>query len=296
MTQLTLIMSLLILSVHCNTINNNNNNRVLLTSCAALLHGFDTRKDPLLNALIVCYSLEQVTQGMALAALALLDDVMGNDDVSSNAKSDNAKSNGKNWLDGGLKGLLDASSDSAVQPSCAEIASSAFEFFAELSKSVHSPATAQSPTSVSGSSDSTSSTDSSSGALVRSSTAVATTGVTDSTTVSTDDSSGTSGSELADSGSQEQPGKKKRVWPFGQKNRKHSHAEQLPPMGHDLVVQRCDHLSTGAKVVLNTVRLLRKRGASVRAAKARKAEGAYQWGGDTNLFKYLKLHFVKFAC
>ena len=34
--------------------------RVLLTSCAALLHGFDTRADPLLDALIVFYSMEQV--------------------------------------------------------------------------------------------------------------------------------------------------------------------------------------------------------------------------------------------
>jgi hypothetical protein len=274
------------------------NNRVLLTSCAALLHGFDTRKDPLLNALIVCYSLEQVTQGMALAALALLDDVMGNDESStdSNAKSGNGESgNGKNWLDGGLKGLLDASSDSAVQPSCEEIANSAFEFFAELSKSVHSPPTAQSPTSITRTSDLTSSTGSSSSgsssALARSSTAVATTG-TAAATDSSDSSSGSSSSEqLTGSGSQERTGKK-RVWPFGLKNRKQHAAEQQPPMGHELVVQRCDHLSTGAKVVLNTVRLLRKRGASVRAAKARKAEGAYQWGGGTNLFKHLKLRLA----
>jgi hypothetical protein len=269
------------------------NNRVLLTSCAALLHGFDTRKDPLLNALIVCYSLEQVTQGMALAALALLDDVMGNDEsnTDSNAKTGNGESgNGKNWLDGGLKGLLDASSDSAVQPSCEEIANSAFEFFAELSKSVHSPPTAQSPTSISGSSD-TASSNGSSSALVRSSTAVATTGTTTATD-SSDGSTDSSSKEVTDSGLQQQPGKK-RVWPFGLKNRKQHAAEQQPPMGHELVVQRCDHLSTGAKVVLNTVRLLRKRGASVRAAKARKAEGAYQWGGDTDLFNYLKF-FLSF--
>jgi hypothetical protein len=273
------------------------NNRVLLTSCAALLHGFDTRKDPLLNALIVCYSLEQVTQGMALAALALLDDVMGNDEsnTDSNAKTGNGESgNGKNWLDGGLKGLLDASSDSAVQPSCEEIANSAFEFFAELSKSVHSPPTAQSPTSISGSSD-TASSNGSSSALVRSSTAVATTG----TSTATDSSAGSSVSscsdQLADSGSQDRTGKK-RVWPFGLKNRKQHAAEQQPPMGHELVVQRCDHLSTGAKVVLNTVRLLRKRGASVRAAKARKAEGAYQWGGGTKKFNYLKFCLASFLC
>ena len=67
--------------------------RVLLTSCAALLHGFDTRTDPLLNALIVAYSMEQITQNMALAALALVDDVMGNEVTEIE---------GSKWLDGGV--------------------------------------------------------------------------------------------------------------------------------------------------------------------------------------------------
>ena len=187
----------------------------------------------------------------------------------------------------GLKGLLDASSGAGVQPPCAEIAKSAFDFFAELSQAVNSPATQASPTSLDTPPRVTVDTDSNSN-VVNSKAAASKTTTADSSADAAKSDDQRHGAVMTSDEIESATEQQQKHGLFSVFKRHSRHAKEEVPMGHALTVHRCDHLSSGAKVVLNMVRLMRKRSAVKRAGVIKKAQlksqGAYQWGGSYIMF------------
>ncbi|KAG5182471.1 hypothetical protein JKP88DRAFT_348904 [Tribonema minus] len=215
--------------------------RLLLASAAALLHGFDVREDLLLHALVAAYTFEQATQGMAVAVLAALDEVVG--DGSSDATHDK-----RHWQDGGLQGLLEACTAGESQPSCQEIGESAFDFFQDLAVKTRPKGTPDA-----GSEDDTPK------------------GMSKGT--SKDTSMATSIPALGAAAAAAPPQPRRR---FPGPRRRGNAPPKSPLVA---VIRRNEHLTPAARVALNMARVMRAQGRARRKEARARARGMYQWGG-----------------